>query len=129
MLRSKLGVPLQGCALVPAIEAVDLTLLKHLVFWLFAGTGIWLALANRTIVLFSTSPLSFQIEAPLYLLLFAALFIGMGFGSFAAWQAGLRRKNRDGTKSPLPPPKEETNNGLERTLIEADIVQEHKVLR
>ena len=91
--------------------------------------GIWLALANRTIILFSTSPLSFQIEAPLYLLLFTALLIGMGFGSFAAWQAGLRRKNRDGIKSPLPRPKEGTNNGLERTLIEADVAQEHKVPR
>lgn len=90
--------------------------------------AIWLALANRTVTFFSLSPLPFQIEAPLYLLLFAALFIGLGFGSFAAWQASLRRKKRVGAKIPLPPPTEGTNKLPERTLVEADAAQEQKVL-
>lgn len=102
--------------------------LKHLFFWLFAGMAIWLALANRTITPFSVSPLPFQIEAPLYLLLFAALFIGMGFGSFAAWQASLRRKKRADPKSPLPPTPEATNKLPERTPVEADQAHEQKVL-
>ena len=105
-----------------------MTFLRHVAFWAFAGLSIWLALANRVPVRFSLMPLPFEIELPLYLLLFAALIVGMGMGSFVAWQAGLRRARRAARKKPLPRPAVETITSREPSRGEAEAAEKQKVL-
>lgn len=105
-----------------------MTILRHVFFLLFAGIAIWLAVANRAGTPFSLSPLPFQIEAPLYVLLFLALFAGMGIGSLATWQASLRKRKRVRKKGPLPAPEQGTKPRLEPTLVEAEPAKEQKVL-
>ena len=105
-----------------------MTFLRTIVFLLFAALAVWLALANRDVVPFSLSPLPFQIDAPLYALLFGALSIGMVIGSFAAWRAGLRRQKKARLKRPLPPPVEETKTVPELAIANVETVPEQKVL-
>ena len=63
---------------------------------------IYLAVANRHMVLFSLDPFdpaqpALAIEAPLFLIVLAAVFLGMVLGGLAAWrgQRGWRRSARE----------------------------------
>jgi len=77
--------------------------LKKLLSWIFwVPVGILLitiAISNRQIVTFSIDPIStvnpfFSLSIPLYLLVFAAILLGIVFGGVAAWLAqGKWRKN------------------------------------
>ncbi len=50
------------------------------------------AVSNRDIVALGLWPLPFVIDAPLYLLVFLVLLIGLLVGALAVWFAGRRRR-------------------------------------
>ncbi|HJW39865.1 MAG TPA: LapA family protein [Rhizomicrobium sp.] len=76
----------------------------RLTTWIFgiplALVAVWIALANRAPVIVSLDPFSqdspaISLEMPLYLLLFAAVLIGVLLGGFAI---GFRRVARRGAE-------------------------------
>ncbi len=73
-------------------------MIKWLVLGPVAVIVIVLSVANRHTVTFSLAPLPFEIDAPLYLLLLAALLIGVVLGGTAsalsAWARARRRTVR-----------------------------------
>ena len=70
-------------------------MIKWLVLGPVAVIVIVFSVANRHTVTFSLAPLPFEIDAPLYLLLLAALLIGVILGGTAsalsAWARARRR--------------------------------------
>ena len=55
------------------------------------------AIANRDVVAFRLDPLPFEKELPLYVIFFAALFIGILIGALAMWirDGKLRKRARE----------------------------------
>ncbi|VAX02798.1 hypothetical protein MNBD_ALPHA03-1328 [hydrothermal vent metagenome] len=69
-------------------------------FIIFAAFCIIVAVANRVDVTFSLAPLPISWNLPLYILLFAGIFIGLGAGSLVVVAKSVRhaRHNRKQTK-------------------------------
>ncbi|MCF6216366.1 MAG: LapA family protein [Emcibacter sp.] len=69
-------------------------------FIIFTAFCIIVAVANRVDVTFSLAPLPFAWDLPLYILLFAGIFIGLGAGSLVVIAKSVRhaRHNRQQTK-------------------------------
>ncbi len=65
-------------------------------FIIFTAFCIIVAVANRVEVTFSLAPLPFVWDLPLYILLFAGIFIGLGAGSLVVIMKSIRhaRHNR-----------------------------------
>jgi uncharacterized integral membrane protein len=67
-----------------------------LLFWtlivLLAAVLALFAASNRGPVTLALWPLSFAIEAPLYLAVLGSVLLGLMFGALAAWVAGRRRR-------------------------------------
>lgn len=68
--------------------------LKSLLAWLLlppiAIVFIAFAIANRAAVAISLDPLPFVLQPPLFLLVFAAIFLGLAVGGLIAWGKALR---------------------------------------
>jgi len=68
----------------------------RVLFWFFvlllAALLALFAASNRAIVPLGLWPLSFVVEAPLYLAILLALLIGFVAGAVAAWVGGGRRR-------------------------------------
>lgn len=58
----------------------------------FAVLAVAFALANRAPVTVALSPLPVGVELPLYLLVLAALFVGVAIGGASGWLAAGRRR-------------------------------------
>lgn len=69
-------------------------------FIIFTAFCVIVAVSNRTIVSFSLHPLPFVWDMPLYLLLFAGIFIGLGAGAMVVVGKSLKQShnNRKQTK-------------------------------
>jgi uncharacterized integral membrane protein len=103
-------------------------ILRFLVLAPLAIIVMALAVANRGAVTLSLSPLPFEIIAPLYGLLLAALFLGLLVGGFVVWSGRLRRSLRarrarsapaqtplDNPSDLLAPPDDSTNSDSTNT--------------
>ncbi len=60
-------------------------------FFLFTAFCVIVAVSNRNIVSVSLHPLPFQWEMPVYLLLFAGIFIGLGAGALVVMGKSLKQ--------------------------------------
>lgn len=69
-------------------------------FVVFTAFCVIVAVSNRDIVSFSLHPLPFMWDMPLYLLLFAGIFIGLGAGALVVVGKSLKysHHNRQQTK-------------------------------
>ncbi len=69
-------------------------------FILFTAFCVIVAVSNRSIVSFSLHPLPFQWDMPLYILLFAGIFIGLGAGALVVMGKSIKqsRHNRGQSK-------------------------------
>jgi uncharacterized integral membrane protein len=84
---------------------------KRLITWLvgapLALVVILLSVANRGAVVFSLDPFSLDdptlaLEAPLFVLLFAAAFVGLMIGWGVTWASRLSRRRRADDAGPRP---------------------------
>jgi len=64
-------------------------------FIVFTAFCIIVAVANRVDVTFSLDPLPFSWDLPLYILLFAGIFIGLGAGSVVVAAKSVRQANHN----------------------------------
>jgi len=53
-----------------------------------------IAIANRDVVAFRLDPLPYQIDLPLYVIAFAALFVGILIGALAMWMRDGKVRKR-----------------------------------
>ncbi len=69
-------------------------------FIIFTALCIIVAVSNRNIISFSLHPLPFQWDMPVYLLLFAGIFIGLGAGAMVMMAKSIKQShhNRQQTK-------------------------------
>lgn len=64
-------------------------------FIIFTAFCVIVAVSNRTIVSFSLDPLPFAWEMPLYLLLFAGIFIGLGAGALVVIGKSVKQSHHN----------------------------------
>lgn len=71
--------------------------LSWLVFIPMLVIGILLAVSNREVVQITLQPTPLVVEAPQYVVIFAAAFVGIMFGALAMWlrDGKVRRRARD----------------------------------
>ncbi len=69
-------------------------LIRLVVFLAVALVGISIAISNRQPVTLALEPLPYAIDVPLYLVIFAVLFIGVLVGAFAMWWRDGRVRKR-----------------------------------
>jgi hypothetical protein len=74
-------------------------IIKTLLLLPLAAGIIVLSVANRQDVVFSLSPLPYELDAPLYLLLLAVFAIGLVVGGSAVGLTGVKRWQRKRVKS------------------------------
>jgi len=72
-------------------------ILSWLIFLPMLALGILLAVSNRELVQISLQPTPVIIEAPQYVVIFAAVFVGILFGAGVMWlrDGKVRRRARD----------------------------------
>ncbi|PCI31832.1 MAG: hypothetical protein COB54_08895 [Alphaproteobacteria bacterium] len=68
-------------------------------FILFTAFCVIVAVANRTIVSFSLDPLPFAWDMPLYILLFAGIFIGFGAGALVMMAKSVKHAHHNRQQS------------------------------
>jgi len=64
-------------------------------FVIFTAFCVIVAVSNRTMVSFSLQPLPFALDMPLYLLLFAGIFIGLGAGALVVMAKTLKQASHN----------------------------------
>lgn len=64
-------------------------------FIFFTAFCVVVAVSNRSIVSFSLHPLPFQWDMPLYLLLFAGIFIGLGAGALVVVGKSIKQSRHN----------------------------------
>lgn len=69
-------------------------------FFIFTAFCVIVAVSNRTTISFSLHPLPYAWDMPLYLLLFAGIFIGLGAGALVVMGKSLKysQQNRKQNK-------------------------------
>lgn len=72
-------------------------LLSWLIFLPMLVLGVLLAVSNRELVQISLQPTPVIVEAPQYVIIFAAVFVGILFGAGVMWlrDGKVRRRARD----------------------------------
>lgn len=64
-------------------------------FIVFTVFCIIVAISNGTVVSFSLQPLPFTLDLPLYLVLFAGIFIGLGAGSLVVMSKTIQQSRHN----------------------------------